>query len=131
MRAALALLADREASNLVRRLSWQIHGKYHTGLAITRLPPHISLKQPFEISDTGGLEAYMLELARDTGPFDIRLTQLQLIPIESEGIRFGLLWIEVQENETLRRLHETLNRELEVRFGNTAAHLTARATTSI
>lgn len=51
MKAAFALLADTETHNLVRKLSWDIHRKYHTGIDICRLPPHVSLKQPFDISD--------------------------------------------------------------------------------
>jgi hypothetical protein len=47
MKATFALLANTEIHNLVRKLTWEAHQKYRTGTIDCRLPPHISLKQPF------------------------------------------------------------------------------------
>lgn len=55
MKATFALLANAEIHNLVRKLAWDNHQKYHTGIDVCRLPPHISLKQPFDISDLNRL----------------------------------------------------------------------------
>jgi 2'-5' RNA ligase len=121
MKAAFALLANVEVHNFVRRLAWGIHEKYHTGTIDARLPPHISLKQPFGISNLDPLEEYMDELAKSIHPFDVTLTELQLVPIPFEGTEFGLLWIDVQETNDLHRLHDRLNAELTQRFGNTQA----------
>jgi hypothetical protein len=55
MKAALALLANTEVHNFVRSLAWALYQKYHLGLAATRLPPHVSLKQPFAVADLGAL----------------------------------------------------------------------------
>jgi hypothetical protein len=74
MKATFALLANTEIHNLVRKLSWDIHRKYHTGLDVCRLPPHISLKQPFEISALEPLAEYMNELAKSIVPFEAHLT---------------------------------------------------------
>jgi hypothetical protein len=63
MKATFALLANRELHNWVRKLACQIHQNYRTGTQHCRLPPHISLKQPFAISDLTALEGYMDELA--------------------------------------------------------------------
>lgn len=121
MKATFALLANTEIHNLVRKLEWEIHQKYHTGTIDCRLPPHISLKQPFRISDLGALEAYMAELASSIIPFEVHLTELQLQSIIYKGTEFGLLWIDVQETEQLRQLHDRVNKELSQRFGNTQA----------
>ncbi len=51
MKAAFALLADNEAHNAVRKLTWQMYQRHGISLEISRLPPHISLKQPFDIPD--------------------------------------------------------------------------------
>ena len=59
MKAAFALLANVEVYNFVRKLAWDIHRQYGTGTIDTRLPPHISLKQPFSIGDLAALEDYM------------------------------------------------------------------------
>lgn len=121
MKATFALLANNEIHNLVRNLSWDIHQKYRTGIDVTRLPPHISLKQPFDVSDLGALEKYMVELAGTITPFEVRLTELQLVDIAIEGLDTGLLWLNVQETELLRQLHNRVNQELAALFGDTRA----------
>jgi len=121
MKAAFALLADTETHNLVRKLSWDIHRKYRTGIDICRLPPHVSLKQPFEISDLDRLEGYMPELAESISPFEVNLTGLELIDVHIGGLETGILWMNVQETETLRNLHNRLNQELTARFGDVSA----------
>ena len=121
MKAAFALLADTETHNLVRKLSWDIHRKYRTGIDVCRLPPHVSLKQPFDISDLDGLEGYMPELADSISPFEVNLTRLELIEVNINGLETGILWMNVQETEVLRNLHNRLNQELTARFGDVSA----------
>ncbi len=121
MNAAFALLANRQIHNLVRKLSWEMQQRYRTGTRHASLPPHISLKQPFGISDLSALEQYMEELAESIAPFEVLLTELQVLPIAHGGIEYGILWIDVEESEDLRTLHNRLNRELNQRFGNTPA----------
>lgn len=121
MKATFALLADNQIHNLVRRLAWDIHQKYRTGIDVCRLPPHISLKQPFDISDLDTLAEWMTELADSLEPFPMLLTHLELIETTIDGLRTGILWLNVQETEFLRKLHERLNRELTARFGNVSA----------
>lgn len=121
MKATFALLADTETHNLVRKLSWDIHRKYRTGIDVCRLPPHISLKQPFDISDAEGLSEYMTELAQSIEPFEALLTHLELIETTMDGLHTGILWLNAQETEFLRGLHERVNRELTARFGNAPA----------
>ncbi len=121
MKATFALLANREVHNVVRKLAWEIHQKYRTGTIDCRLPPHISLKQPFPIADLTGLENYMNELASTIPPFEVHLTELQLEALVFAGTEFGILWLDVLETEHLRQLHDRVNQELWQRFGNTHA----------
>lgn len=121
MKTTFALLADYETHNLVRKLSWDIHQKYRTGIDVCRLPPHISLKQPFDIIDLDLLSEYMTELAQGLEPFQTLLTHLELIETTMNGLHTGILWLNVQETELLRQLHEQVNRELTARFGNVPA----------
>lgn len=121
MRAAFALLADQYMSNFVRKLAWDSHIKYRASVSACRLPPHVSLKQPFAISDLTSLERYMGVLAASIQPFEIFLTELQVIPIVNEGEETGILWVDVLQTETLCQLHQQLNSELEQRFANTQA----------
>jgi 2'-5' RNA ligase len=121
MKATFAILANTEVHNFVRKLAWDIHQKYRTGTSICRLPPHISLKQPFEISDLAALESYMSELAESIHPFEVKLIELKLIPATMEALEVGILWLDVQETDTLRQLHQRVNQELSRRFKNTQA----------
>ena len=121
MKATFVLLANLEVHNFVRKLSWDIHQKYRTGTRHASLPPHISLKQPFSISDLTALERYMDELAISIQPFEVDLTEIQAVPTFYEGMEYGVLWIKVKENEMLRGLHNRLNHDLNLRFGDTQA----------
>ena len=121
MKAAFALPANMEVHNLVRKLSWEMHQKYRTGTRHVSLPPHVSLKQPFGVSDFSALEDYMHELAGSIEPFEVTLNELQVIPISFGGAEYGILWIDVGESEELRGLHNRLNEELDQHFGNTQA----------
>jgi 2'-5' RNA ligase len=118
MKATFALLANNQIHNLVRELSWDIHQKYRTGIDVTRLPPHISLKQPFHVLSLDLLGKYMTELARSITPFEVKLTELQLIEATIDGLDTGILWLNVEETEILRQLHNRVNQELSIRFGN-------------
>jgi len=121
MKATFAFLADNQIHNLIRILSWDIHQKYRTGIDVCRLPPHISIKQPFDVSDLDSLSEYMDELAGSIEPFQTRLTQLELIDATIDGLESGILWLNVEETEFLRGLHNRVNEELTVRFGNVPA----------
>lgn len=121
MKAGLALLADRPTHNAVRRLAWQLHRDYGTGLRASRLPPHISLKQPFTIDDLAGLERYFDHFAAQLAPFAVLLPRIQIIAQPSSPELSGIAWFEVTETPLLRQLHNRLNQDLAVRFGGTSA----------
>jgi 2'-5' RNA ligase len=121
MRATFALLASIEVHNQVRKLAWDVHQKYQTGIDVSRLPPHISLKQPFEISDVKELEIYMAELAESITPFEATLTHLEAIKATIDDFDTGILWLNVQETQVLRQLHNQVNQELTARIGNVPA----------
>jgi 2'-5' RNA ligase len=121
MKATFALLADIEVSNFVRKLAWEIHQKYRTGTGICRLLPHVSLKQLFESENLSRFEAYMHAFTQTIRPFEVKCTELQLVPTTFAGLETGILWLDVQETPYLRELHDRLNRELAQRFVNTQA----------
>jgi len=121
MKATFALLANAEIHNLVRKLAWDIHQKYRTGIDVMRLPPHISLKQPFDVPDVHLLENYMTELVGGIDPFDASLIELQLVEATVDGLETGILWLNVYETKILRQLHNRVNQELTSLFGNVPA----------
>lgn len=117
MEAVFALLADLKIANLVRKIAWEVDQKHQTGLDAIRLDPHVSLKQPFMVSDFTRLEAYMHDLAASIDPFEIHITGVQAISLPVGSWESGILWLEVAQTESLKQLHHRLNRELETRFG--------------
>jgi 2'-5' RNA ligase len=121
MKAAFALLVDHNAHNVIRKLAVDMHSKYHIGFLASLLPPHVSLKQPFSVSNLPALEAYFDQLAETIQPFEITLTRLALQVSSFDDDELGILWLDVQENRILRDLHDRINRELSERFENTAA----------
>jgi len=54
-------------------------------------------------------------------PFTVKLTELKLIDATIEGMDTGILWLDVQETEILRQLHNRVNQELTLRFGDVHA----------
>jgi 2'-5' RNA ligase len=121
MKAAFALLVDHTVHNFMRKLAVDIHTRYHVGFQASVLPAHISLKQPFQISSLADVEAYFDELAEGMEPFEITLTHLELQVVSLDDGEQGVLWLAVQEDPTLRSLHQRINRELVDRFENTQA----------
>lgn len=121
MKAAIALLVDQETQNAVRSLVWEMHSSHGLNFRASRLPPHISLKQPFEVADLRPLESYFDQVAAGIAPFEVQLEQMQLIPVDMHGMQTAILWMDVGRSHILLQQHERLNRELAQRFGNTAA----------
>lgn len=115
MRATFALLFDHEVHNLVRKLAVEVHQKYRVGLGGSQLPPHVSLKQPFRITDLPAVEAYFDQLAASLEPVVLTFTH-----IGGPGDA-PVLWLEMDESEALRELHTRINQELAERFPNTDA----------
>lgn len=121
MRAAFALLADYETHNAVRKLTWQMFQEHGISLEVCRLPPHVSLKQPFHIPDVMLLESYMAELADSLPPVTIKLTEIQLIETAGTEETSSILWLKAEQSLELCQLHDRLNKELASRFNDTQA----------
>jgi 2'-5' RNA ligase len=73
MKAAIVLLADHEAHNFARRMVFELEQKYRIEFLASRLPVHISLKQPFSFESMERLESYFDSLAAQIVPFQIEL----------------------------------------------------------
>ena len=107
MKVAFALLPRREVQNRVNRLAWDIHLRWGTGTRPRAIPPHISLKQPFDVDGPGDFEAverYMATLAAELRPIELVL-------------RGFMLWdtifaVDVETSPTLLGLHARLNADL-------------------
>jgi 2'-5' RNA ligase len=117
MKAAIALLADFQAHNFVRRIVYELQQKSHMDFMASLLPAHISLKQPFSFESMERLESYFDSLAAQTAPFRVELDEIYY----TEWDGYGILGLNVIETATLRGLHNQLNRELDQLFLDTSA----------
>lgn len=102
-----ALILDHQGHNFARKLAYEIHCHYNTGMVAARLPQHVSLGPGFEIDhmELDKAEAYFETLARTTRELTLQFTQigLRIVPNESGGL--GVIWMDVEENPGLRALH--------------------------
>ena len=129
MKVAIAFLLDYKIHNFMRNLAIDIHRQYGLSLVAASVPPHISLKQPFPVTDLAEVAAYFEQFAAGISPFDVEFTRLELqtwvepvrSPVAAEKADTGILWLTVQKNPVLRNLHRRLNRELAERFEHTQA----------
>jgi 2'-5' RNA ligase len=121
MKTCFVLLLDSALHNRMRRLAFELRRDYQTGFHGALFPPHISLKQPFQIADLDAVEAYFDTFAASIRPFDVALEGVEVQPIIGPAGDTGIVWIAVRESPALRGLHTRLNAELAARFAHTEA----------
>lgn len=116
MRTAIALVVDDDFAN--RMTSFSLRGRdYGFNFRVLRLPPHVSLKQPFVVKDFERFDEYFEEFARRTEPQQLRFDGFSFWGDAEEGV----VMANVVESARLRQLHAQLNTELEQTFGETQA----------
>lgn len=116
MRVAIALLVDDDLCNRACKSTMRFR-EYGFGLRVLRLPPHVSLKQPFIVSEFDRFETYFDGLARRIEAQKIVLDGFQFFDAGKEGI----VSLRVTDDGRLLELHTQLNSELEREFGGTQA----------
>jgi 2'-5' RNA ligase len=90
--------------------------KYQLDLVTLLLPQHISLKISFKISEIEGIEEYFDALAKDIKRITVSFSKIDLLEFEKDGKKQGLLWLDVEESQSLKELHKKLNDELKEKF---------------
>lgn len=105
MKCAVALLFDREVENIVNELAWRAHLEFGVDLGVRRLPPHVSLKQPFSIGNRAQDLDKVLEglalFSKAIRPFPISFSQLNCWET--------VLQYYVSPIEPFRKLHDELH----------------------
>ena len=121
MKAAFILGVDHRVHNFMRNLARDIDRRYNTDFLSTWMPPHISVKLPFNVPSLDAIEAYFDLLAPSIEPIEIRLNKFELSTWSDGDETHGVLWLVVQQNTELRDLHLRINKELAQRFEDTRA----------
>jgi 2'-5' RNA ligase len=113
MKCTFALLVNKKIHNFIRKKALEMHLETGCGFYAAQLPPHISLKQPFEIDDLKKAEDYFDKLSKSIKPFSITF-----------GPTFvwkNVFALDVVDNPELREYHNKINSELKELFENTSA----------
>jgi 2-polyprenyl-3-methyl-5-hydroxy-6-metoxy-1,4-benzoquinol methylase len=98
---------------------YDLDRQYGIGFLTSLLPAHVSLKQPFSFESMELLEGYFDALAASIPPFTVELTHVY----HARWGGYGILGLDVRETDTLRALHNRINKELGELFEDpSAAH---------
>jgi len=111
LRAAIALLPDAELSNRLAAAALGVHAASLGRLRWPRLPPHLSLQQPFAIESLSTVEHLVAPLARELGPFRLTLGALE-VQAPSPGSPEAVVWVGVEADPALVELQRQLDGEL-------------------
>ena len=118
MKATIVLIADNEAENFGRKMMLEAHKHGKMGFEMARLPQHVSLKQPFSISDLDDMEAFFDEFAKEIATFDIEFVDMDVFPSNVlGGVPSGCMSLRVKETPQLVEAQRRLNEGLYAKFG--------------
>ena len=108
MRACFAFLVDNEIHNFSRKLAFDSDIKYNTGFISARLPQHITLGPTFDVKNLEEVEKYFDYLAESIKPLEVLVKDIDLKIFGDEENGFPVLWMNIQESEELRELHNKI-----------------------
>lgn len=121
MKATFVLIASNEIENMARKIMLKAHKNAEIGFEMTRLPHHVSLKQPFKIADLDAIEEYFGEFAQSIPPVTVHFEDITLWPSQVFGYESGVMVLKATKTKELYDLHNRLNKELAARFGSSPA----------
>jgi len=93
MKAAIALLADYQVQNYIRRIVFELEQETKVDFLASLLPAHISLKQPFSFENMERLEGYFDSLSARIIPCRVDLNEIYY----TEWDGYSILGIDVKE----------------------------------
>lgn len=106
MRLAYAILLPDDVHNLMRRAQAELYKAFRSPYESLALPPHITIKQPFEAVDITPHEDYLDRLVGETEPFDIIMRGWGTFDGE------GVVFLDVEQDRRLVALQRRLLEEL-------------------
>lgn len=118
MKATIVLIADDEVENYARKILLEAHRTGQLGFGMTRIPFHVSLKQPFQIPSLEEMEDFFDGFVEKVSPIELNFEQLVVYPNNVIGGEpSGCLSIKVRKTAELDRIQHELFTNLEKRFG--------------
>ena len=117
MKATIVLIANNQISNKASKLLLEANKICQLGFEMTRLPFHVSLKQPFMINNLNEVEDFFDEYASKLKPVELHFEELVSWENNVFGYDSGVIALRAEKTEELVNLHNELNRKLEESFG--------------
>ena len=117
MKATLVLIANNQTSNMASKLLLDANKIGELGYEMTRLPFHVSLKQPFTINNLNDFENFFDEYSKTLKPVSIHFKELIAWENSVFGYESGVLVLKVEKTKELSFIHQDLNSKLEEKFG--------------
>lgn len=118
MKSTIVLIADDEVENYGRKILLEAHRIGKVGFEMTRLPFHVSLKQPFVVPSLEEIEDFFDEFAEKISLVDVNFEELVVYPNNSIGGEpSGCLSIRIKKTSELERIQKDLFANLEKGFG--------------
>ena len=111
LKGAIAMLPDRELANRLAAAALAAHRETAGRLRWPRLPPHLSLEQPFAAPDPSAVERYLEGLASSVPEVSVSLAGVEQRLASPHGPE-AIVWVAVQPSEGLLSLHERLDADL-------------------
>jgi 2'-5' RNA ligase len=113
----IAGLLEDDSQNEIRKKVVETLRHHRVGVTALLLPQHISLKISFATEKVDDLVSYFDELCLNHLPIQVALQNLEAVAIDEPGLKTGLLWYNVSDDGSLRKIHNQLNKDLPQRLG--------------
>ena len=118
MKATIVLIADDEVENYGRKILLEAHRIGNVGFEMTRLPFHVSLKQPFVVPSLEEIDDFFDEFTKSVSPIEVNFEELVVYRNDAIGGEpSGCLSIRIKKELEIERLQKDLFADLEKRFG--------------
>lgn len=124
LKGAIALLPDRDLANRLAAAALAVHRATAGRLRWPRLPPHLSLKQPFALGASSSAERILVDIAASLPAVSVELAGVEQRLASPHGPE-AVVWVAVQPTEVLLALHERLDLELGASSAEAGAPLDA------
>lgn len=118
MKATIVLIADDEVENYGRKILLEANRIGKVGFEMTRLPFHVSLKQPFIVPSLEEMEGFFDKFAKEVNSIEVNFEELVVYPNNAFGGEpSGCLSIKIKKTLELDGIQKKLFSDLERKFG--------------
>ncbi len=104
------LVFDKKSEDNIRNICKEINEDYGLSELSFTLPQHVSLKTSFDIEDYTRVIEYIKKILSKQKSINLKICSIT-------KINNAVIWLDLEENYELRKIHELLNSKLKEKFG--------------